>query len=263
VDSGDSNDAVDSGDSNDTSTDVNEFFESHEDATEEEMFTAWPWLRAEAGDCGPYMQSVGCGWTHQWNCPDQSGGLGKARVDGTLGYGCCCARGYWKSPPPTNSSGDYWSTGDSKTITVYHQSSPQVCDLIMASSFRLGSGGLCGKGIYFALTPQATRTKAITKGSHGGCMMELTVEVGKQGYFAASDRRPNRKYKESCGSWNSMNADILHAKGYDSVLMNRADGDEVIIFEPERVKSKRVLPFECSWMCKGACQKHWPQHCRR
>merc|ERR1712048_1226643 len=52
--------------------------------------------------------------------------------------------------------GKYWSTGHRQTVTVYHQTSPQVCDLIMASNFRMGSGGLCGAAVYFALPPEAT-----------------------------------------------------------------------------------------------------------
>lgn len=128
--------------------------------------------------------------------------------EGCENEGNCCAdyketcqskpsQAPWPSPTPQptqqflppgstvdDSGGQYWSTGDRKTMSVFHQTSPEVCDLILGSNFHIGSGGLCGKAIYFAQTPEATRTKAITASSHGGCMIEATVEVGKQGLQA-------------------------------------------------------------------------------
>lgn len=63
-------------------------------------------------------------------------------------------------------------------ITVYHQTSPQICELIMQGGFKKGHGGWCGDAIYFAFSPKSTKTKAITKGSHDGCMIEAKVDPG-------------------------------------------------------------------------------------
>jgi len=186
-------------------------------------------------------------------------------------YGNCCADydAQCNQPKKCGSTkvegfgGEYWSAGHRRKVTVYHQTSPHVCDLIMASNFRAGSGGLCGAAMYFALTPEATAGKAITRESHGGCMIEAIVDVGRQGFFHASDRPPTGKFQENCGGWNGMTKDKLHAECKDTILMSRSDGDEVVVFEPERILAKRVIPFKCSWMCRGACQKEWPAYCHR
>jgi len=125
-------------------------------------------------------------------------------------------------------------------MTVYHQTSPEACKGIMRSNFRLGKGGWCGKGIYFALTPNATRQKAVTESSGHGCMLEVVVDVGRIG-----------RYKQ-CGKYNSMGLRKLNRAGYDTILFEPPEktGDEVIIFEPWRVISKKIMPFEKSWMAK-------------
>eukprot|EP00928_Gymnodinium_smaydae_P017667 TRINITY_DN16759_c0_g4_i1.p1 TRINITY_DN16759_c0_g4~~TRINITY_DN16759_c0_g4_i1.p1 ORF type:complete len:354 (-),score=68.96 TRINITY_DN16759_c0_g4_i1:245-1306(-) len=217
-------------------------------------------------ECSPFLKPDACAWTRQWNCPGQDGGDGPANDDGTDGYRCCCERQLWKKLPPLEepkADGEYWSTGTKKTMKLYHQTSPEICDKIMASNFKLGKGGLCGKAIYFALNPEVTATKAITQWSHGGCMIEAVVDVGKQsGYYwrGGADWR----FKKSCGGWNQMTATRLHNTGADSIVMRQGDGDEIVIFEPERILSKKVVrPFKCNWMCKQQCQKHWPSNCRR
>merc|ERR1711862_397584 len=146
--------------------------------------------------------------------------------------------------------------------TAYHQTSPEICKLIVDSQFKLGKGGLCGKAVYFALKPEATRTKAITKASQGGCMIEAVVDVGKTGRFLPPDggRRKvvDGQKEKSCGGYSSMSGKKLHSYGYDTIIMRRGDGDELIVFEPERVLEMKIIPFNCKWMCTGACQKHWP-----
>ena len=49
----------------------------------------------EPAKCHRYMTGEGCGWTNQWNCPDQTGSPEKAGDDGSLGYDCCCNKGFW------------------------------------------------------------------------------------------------------------------------------------------------------------------------
>jgi len=125
-------------------------------------------------------------------------------------------------------------------MTLYHQTSPEACEGIMHSDFRLGKGGWCGKGIYFALTPNATRQKAVTSTSGHGCMLEVVVDVGRIGRFS------------SCGKYNAMNLRKLRKQGYDSILFEPPEktGDEVIIFEPNRIKSKKIIAFQKEWMAK-------------
>ena len=62
-----------------------------------------------------------------------------------------------------------------KLMTLYHQTSPEACQGILAEGFRIGHGGWCGDAIYFALSPEATKTKAITPHSGIGCMLEVAV----------------------------------------------------------------------------------------
>mmetsp|Transcript_70820 Transcript_70820/g.196746 ORF Transcript_70820/g.196746 Transcript_70820/m.196746 type:complete len:279 (-) Transcript_70820:81-917(-) len=125
-------------------------------------------------------------------------------------------------------------------MTLYHQTSPQACRGIVHSNFRLGKGGWCGKGIYFAMSPDETRQKAVTDSSGHGCMLEAVVDVGRIQRFS------------SCGRYNAMTGDKLRRMGYDSIMFEPPErtGDEVIIFDPRRVLSKRVVPFDPAWMAK-------------
>ena len=41
------------------------------------------------------MATNGCGWTLDYNCPDQTGADGKTGDDGSIGYECCCTEGMW------------------------------------------------------------------------------------------------------------------------------------------------------------------------
>merc|ERR1712187_400362 len=92
---------------------------------------------------------------------------------------------------------------------------------------------------------------------HGNCCADYDAHC-----MVATTRPP-----KDCSSSSTeiegfgMTADKLHAECKDTILMSRDDGDEVIVFEPERILSKKVLPFKCGWMCKGACQKEWPAYC--
>merc|ERR1711879_144160 len=41
-------------------------------------------------------------------------------------------------------------------MTGYHQTAPEICNLIMSSNFKPGSSGWCGGAVYFATNPEAT-----------------------------------------------------------------------------------------------------------
>merc|ERR1712176_457998 len=121
-----------------------------------------------------------------------------------------------------------------------HQTSPEACEGIMQSDFRLGSGGWCGKGIYFAMSPEATRQKAVTDSSGHGCMLEVEVNV----------KRVRRL--TSCGRYNRMTLKRLNRMGADTIVFEPPErtGDEVIIFDPKQVVSKKIIPFNNTWMAQ-------------
>jgi len=139
------------------------------------------------------------------------------------------------APPPAIVNGR-------KTLTVYHQTSPEACRGIMATGFRLGHGGWCGNAIYFALTPQATKTKAITPHSGIGCMLEAVVDVGNK------LRYPCCRY---CGGrqdehvyWTEAQ---LTSKGYDSIEIDPGDGPEIIVYNKARILRLKEIPFDPAW----------------
>lgn len=128
-----------------------------------------------------------------------------------------------------------------RTVTLYHQTSPAACRGILQTGFRLGSGGWCGNAIYFAKTPEATRTKAIAPTSQVGCMLEVTVVMSRV-----------LQWKDvGCGAgWKAFvnwTDQSLRDYGYDSIIMKRADGPEYIIFDNKWIINKRVIPFQQIW----------------
>mmetsp|Transcript_120630 Transcript_120630/g.341077 ORF Transcript_120630/g.341077 Transcript_120630/m.341077 type:complete len:386 (-) Transcript_120630:137-1294(-) len=125
------------------------------------------------------------------------------------------------------------SSGGERYMTGYHQTSKDICESIMKSNFRRGSGGWCGGAIYFAMSPEATKTKAIAASSHDGCMIEAKVNVGRQ-------KRAGR----DCDHYN---ADKVRSENYDSVIFNPGDGDEIVVYDPSRVVSKKILRYNEAW----------------
>jgi len=160
-------------------------------------------------DCNAFVVGNGCTRT----CPTDP-------RDDPLVFQCCCKDVVEQQK---------------KIMTVYHQSSPKICQTIMESNFTTGGFGWCGKGIYFAMTPQGTRRNAVAAGSHGGCMIKAQVDVGHLKRF------------QSCGAYNSMSGTKLKMMGYDTIVANPGTGDEIIVFDPERVVSKEIIPFHPNW----------------
>lgn len=116
----------------------------------------------------------------------------------------------------------------------YHQTSKEICEQIMQSNFRLGHGGWCGGGIYFATSPEATVRKAIAPSSNDGCMIEATIDVGKQKHFPR-------------GACCVKNQEQLNKMKSDSVIYHAGDGDEIVVYDPARVVSKEVIPYKQKW----------------
>mmetsp|Transcript_53619 Transcript_53619/g.124895 ORF Transcript_53619/g.124895 Transcript_53619/m.124895 type:complete len:319 (+) Transcript_53619:58-1014(+) len=127
-------------------------------------------------------------------------------------------------------------------MKVYHQTSPQICKLIMANGFKLGHSGWCGGAIYFAMTPEATRTKAITPHSGVGCMIEAKVDVGRMKTYPCCRYCGGRQDQQI--GWTESN---LRASGYDSIEINPGDGPELVIYNNNRVVSMRTIPFDPAW----------------
>ena len=86
-----------------------------------------------------------CAGLHGDCCPTASG----------MYLGCCPEHliPHATAPPATSEYGR-------QVLTLYHQTSPDACHSIIRTGFRPGHDGWCGGGIYFALSPQATKTKS-------------------------------------------------------------------------------------------------------
>jgi len=113
-----------------------------------------------------------------------------------------------------------------RVVTVYHQTSKEIGELILKTSFKPGNSGWCGGGIYFAMTPEATYTKAIGADSHQGFIIEVRVDLGR-----------TKRLSKTCDG--SMTGAKLQSEGYDSLTFNPGDGDEVVIYSADRVLSMR------------------------
>jgi len=140
------------------------------------------------------------------------------------------------APPPTMINGR-------NIMTLYHQTSPEICKLILQNGFRLGHGGWCGDAIYFALSPMATKTKAITPHSGTGCVIEAKVDVGHTQKFPCC-RYCGGKQNQHV-SWTESS---LNQKGYQSIEINPGDGPEVIVYNNKQILSTRVIPWNPAWL---------------
>lgn len=121
-------------------------------------------------------------------------------------------------------------------MTVYHQTGCDIGPLILKEGFHLGKVGWCGGGIYFAMSPEATQTKAIGPDSHKGFMIEAQVSIGQ---MAHAD-------KECVMNGQHLNAGAVHGVGLDSVLFDPGDGNELIVYCTSQVLSAKAYPWKCS-----------------
>jgi len=143
---------------------------------------------------------------------------------------CCydyyakCHRHHHHAPAPAPHHHSHHGT----VMTLYHQTSPSVGPLILASGFRPGTQGWCGGGIYFATSAAATNTKAIGPDSHKGYILEAKVDVGRVKYMPRTCDR-------------SLNGGAVAAQGYDSVSFDPGDGQEFIVYSNSRILSVRHI----------------------
>jgi len=109
-------------------------------------------------------------------------------------------------------------------LTLYHQTSPDIADLILQEGFKPGHIGLCGGAIYFATDPLVTTSKSISPDSHHGQILVARVDLGKMLMLGPK-----------C-DW-TMTKEKLDARGYDSVVFNPINGNEYAIFDKRRILS--------------------------
>lgn len=129
------------------------------------------------------------------------------------------------APTPAPSFGPWEPVSPSPigtVMTLYHQTSPEIAALILKSNFRPGTRGWCGGGIYFATTPEATDKKAIGADSHTGAILVAVVDVGTVLQMPPTCDR-------------SITGLAVMEMGYDSIEFNPGDGDEFVVYSPDRV----------------------------
>eukprot|EP00930_Biecheleria_cincta_P064011 TRINITY_DN4956_c0_g1_i2.p2 TRINITY_DN4956_c0_g1~~TRINITY_DN4956_c0_g1_i2.p2 ORF type:complete len:117 (+),score=23.66 TRINITY_DN4956_c0_g1_i2:615-965(+) len=112
-------------------------------------------------------------------------------------------------------------------MTLFHQTSMEICKLIQQNGFRPGKAGWCGGAIYFATSAAATDTKAIGTQSHHGCIITAKVDIGRV-----------KVLDKQCGGHANVQSD-----GFDSIRFNPGDGDEFVIWDARRVKSVSIAPW--------------------
>lgn len=167
------------------------------------------WGTCATGNCGAY----------------QPGGPCQCNSACTRHRNCCLDRWLWCWAPAPAPVGPAPSPGGGGHImTLYHQTSPSACSLIIQNGFRPGSVGWCGGGIYFATSAKATFTKAIGPDSHQGCILRATVDVGRVKYLSRTCDR-------------SLNGAEVASQGHDSVSFDPGDGQEYVVYSKSRVIS--------------------------
>merc|ERR1719323_2563367 len=149
----------------------------------------------------------------------------------------CGDRATWCQPPRKP-----LQCGDRRVLTLYHQTSSHVCDLIIQSNFRVGKVGWCGGGIYFAMDAPATNTKCIGPQSKKGCILQVRVDVGRTWFKGKFCNR------------SMLGKDVL-AAGYDSVSFDPSDGQEYAVYENSRILSIRRYGW---WLPDAQVKEaHW------
>jgi len=164
-----------------------------------------------AGSCAAY----GCGGFHPGRGCQCNMNCGR--------YGNCCGDYQTKCRASRLAS----SSKAGKVLTLYHQTSREIAELILKSAFKVGTQGWCGGGIYFATDPAATETKAIGPDSHKGFLIEAKVDVGHV-----------LQMNSTCD--RQMSGTKLWAQHYDSIRFDPGDGEEYVVYESNRVVSMKA-----------------------
>lgn len=111
---------------------------------------------------------------------------------------------------------EYDQLDEGLTTTLYHQTSPGAARKIIASQrFCPGAGGLAGGGIYFATSKNHTAHKA----HQTGATLQATVRLGRVKQIGKSGNRALKR----------------PPAGYDSILVDRDNGQEYVVYDPSQV----------------------------
>jgi len=115
-------------------------------------------------------------------------------------------------------------------VLGYHQTSPEVCDLILQSEFRPGRTGWCGGAIYFADSIGGTYGEATGPDSKQGCILQAVLDLGEV-----------KEMPATCDS--TMTGAKLKAMGYDSIKFNdgAGTGTQYVLYDPKRVSHVHKL----------------------
>lgn len=133
---------------------------------------------------------------------------------------------------------------------LYHVTSPAIGPRILQNGFKAGHAGWCGGAIYFGNTAQETKWKAVGQDSHQGYLIEAMVDVGHvkkmpwNCYTSTKciETHPGLQGHVDCLSRHYYGNTLRH-EGYDSIVFNPGDGNEIVIWDKHRVKSMRHIPM--------------------
>lgn len=133
---------------------------------------------------------------------------------------------------------------------LYHVTSPAIGPRILENGFKAGHAGWCGGAIYFGNTAQETKWKAVGQDSHQGYLIEAMVDVGHvkkmpwNCYTSTKciETHPGLQGHVGCLSRHYYGNTLRH-EGYDSIVFNPGDGNEIVIWDKHRVKSMRHIPM--------------------
>jgi len=144
--------------------------------------------------------------------------------------------------------------GVNTVMTLYHTTSSTVAEAIVASNFRPGSKGWCGGAIYFLDFPGLPKSK-MAPVSQTGAVIEAIVDLGKICVIEKPAGCQDGISGKCCPAPNGagFGTGAAAQAGCNSIKWNPGDGWEYIIWEPERVLSKKVA---CSGRsaCLKSCQ---------
>jgi hypothetical protein len=79
-------------------------------------------------------------------------------------------------------------------------------------------------------------TKAIGPDSHHGCMLEVTINLGRVMQYPCC---------EKCDY--DYTGKVVEDLGFDSIVYNPGDGVEVVIYNASRIENTTEVPWESKW----------------
>jgi hypothetical protein len=113
------------------------------------------------------------------------------------------------------------------TIRAYHCTTRKAANVIMSTQrFRRGTNGMVGGGIYFAETPEDARRKA--RPSDANVVLDAKVQLGRQ-------------YVVSTKGDKTLSYARLVKMERDSVLLNRTNGLEYVVYKHDQVSDICIL----------------------